>query len=151
MRTRLLTFDGKTLSETAENRTVPPAASTLIATFDEKPLLGGADPRASFAVFDLLAGGQVVSENLVFFDAARNLRLPPARIERTVKAENGRTAVTLVSPTLARSVCLSFGDADATPSDNYFDLLPGQPLTIEVAGSARSVRVTSLADALAAR
>jgi beta-mannosidase len=142
VRTRLLTFDGKALSDTTEERAVPPAASTRIATLDEKRLLGGADPRASVAVLDLLVGGKVVSQNLVYFDAVRNLRLPKARIEVTVKAEK----VTLVSRTLARSVCVS-----PAASDNYFDLLPGEPVTIEVAGSAAGLRILSLTDALAAR
>jgi len=150
VRTRLLTFDGKTLSDTREDRTVPPAASTRIASLDEKRLLGGADPRGSVGVFDLLVGGKVVSQNLVYFDAVRNLHLPPARIDLTV-AESGSASVTAVSRVLARNVYLSFDDADARPSDNYFDLLPGQPVTIEVAGSGHSVQVTSLTDALAAR
>jgi len=33
---------------------------------------------------------------------------------------------------LARSVYLSFGDLDADVSDNYFDLLPNEPLEIIV-------------------
>jgi beta-mannosidase len=143
VRTRLLTFDGKTLFDTTKDLTVPPAASTLAATLDEKSLLGAADPRASFAVFELLVGGKTASRNLIFFDAVRNLRLPLAQIERTVVQENGRTVVTLLSPTLARNVYVAPG-----ASDNYFDLLPGEPVTIEVAGSADSLRVTSLMDAL---
>ena len=142
VRTRLLTFDGKALSDTTQGLTVPAAASTLIATLGEKRLLGSADPRASVAVFDLLVGGKVVSENLVYFDAVRNQRLPPARIELTVEAGK----VTLVSPTLARSVYVS-----AAASDNYFDLLPGQPVTVEIAVPAGSLRITSLTDALAAK
>jgi beta-mannosidase len=139
VRTRLLTFDGKTLSDTTADVTVPPAASTRIATLDQKRLLNGADPLASFAVFDLLVGGKVVSRNLVYFDAVRNLRLPAAKIECTVKAGKA----TLVSPTLARSVYVS-----AAASDNYFDLIPGEPVTIELPASADAVRVISLTDAL---
>ena len=76
MRTRLLAFDGESLSDATESSAIPPATSTVVASLDEKRLLGSADPQASFAVFDLLVSGKVVSRNLVFFDAVRNLRLP---------------------------------------------------------------------------
>jgi len=148
VRTRLLTFDGKTLSDTTEDRTVPPAASTLIATLDEKRLLGSADPRASVAVFDLLVNGKVASRNLVYFDAVRNLHLPKAPIDITV-VQSGRMWFRFVSPVLARSVYLAFDGEDATPSDNYFDLLPGEPVTIDVSVFAGNLRITSLTDALA--
>jgi hypothetical protein len=36
----------------------------------------------------------------------------------------------------------------AAASDNYFDLLPGEPVTIELPASADAVRVISLTDAL---
>ena len=36
------------------------------------------------------------------------------------------------SPVLAPNVAISFGDNDAWLSDNYFDLLPNEPVTIEV-------------------
>jgi beta-mannosidase len=34
---------------------------------------------------------------------------------------------------LARAVALSFGDLDAKPSDNFFDLLPNEPRRIRIA------------------
>jgi beta-mannosidase len=36
------------------------------------------------------------------------------------------------SPVLARSVYISFGEADAEVSDNYFDLLPGESVEIMI-------------------
>jgi beta-mannosidase len=96
VRTRLPTFDGKTLSDTAEDRTVPPAASTRIATRRE----ASARRRRSagdVAVFDLMVGGKLASRNLVYFDAVRNLRLPKARIDGTV-VQSGRMWFTFVSP-----------------------------------------------------
>jgi len=33
---------------------------------------------------------------------------------------------------LARSVYLSFGDLDVKTGDNYFDLLPGEPVTVKL-------------------
>jgi len=42
----------------------------------------------------------------------------------------------LQSEKLARNVAISFGDLDVQLSDNYFDLLPGEPVTIELKSSA---------------
>jgi beta-mannosidase len=59
---------------------------------------------------------------------------------------------------LARSVYLSFGDLDVQPSDNYFDLLPGEPRTITLKAPAAAssdqlrsaMQIVSLTDAFPA-
>jgi beta-mannosidase len=54
---------------------------------------------------------------------------------------------------LARSVYLSFGEADVKFSDNYVNLLPNEPLTIHISGNATldelksELKVISLIDA----
>ena len=59
----------------------------------------------------------------------------------------------MVSGVLARSIHLSFGDLDVEPSDDYFDLLPGESSDIQVRGCAtleairNDLKVQSLADA----
>ena len=59
----------------------------------------------------------------------------------------------LSSPVLARSVYISFGTLDAFPSDNYFDLIPGQPVEITITSAApldqlrAQLKLISLADA----
>jgi len=61
--------------------------------------------------------------------------------------------VKLLSPALARSVYVSFGQQDAEYSDNYVDLLPRVPVTIHVTSAASlsnlqsNIQVMSLADA----
>ncbi|MFY9977665.1 MAG: glycoside hydrolase family 2 protein, partial [Candidatus Sulfotelmatobacter sp.] len=44
--------------------------------------------------------------------------------------------VTLKSAQLARNVYVSFGDLDVRASDNYFDLLPGEPMTVRLTSTA---------------
>jgi beta-mannosidase len=59
----------------------------------------------------------------------------------------------LSSPVLARSVYISFGTLDASPSDNYFDLIPGQPVELTITSAApldqlrAQLKLVSLADA----
>ncbi|WP_425490454.1 beta-mannosidase [Dyella mobilis] len=131
-RMRVMDFSGKTLSQHEEDASVPALSSRKVATYSDAQLLNGADPRASFAVFELLDGNQVVSRNLVFFDEAKNLALPSPHIQATLAPGNDGYTLTLSSDQLARDVWVSFGDHDAELSDNAFDLLPGQSVTLTV-------------------
>jgi beta-mannosidase len=88
-----------------------------------------------------------------------NLDLPTsAHIEKSLENSNGTYALTLRSPVLARSVYISFGDLDVQTADNYFDLLPGEPVTVKLKMPSSvsldqltsAMQVTSLTDAFPA-
>lgn len=135
-RLRVLDFNGKELGRREQAVTLPPLSSTRAGRFSDAQLLGDADPKRSFAVFELLDGERVLSRQLVFFDAAKRLALPAAQVHSEWQADGDGFALTLSSDTLAREVWLSFGDLDVRVSDNAFDLLPGEPLTVRVHGPA---------------
>ena len=54
-----------------------------------------------------------------------------------------------------RDVYVSFGNLDAKPADNYFDLLPGQAVDLPITSAAslddlkKNLKVISLTDAFA--
>jgi beta-mannosidase len=159
VRTRLLDFSGKVLSDKNQEVQVPAQSSAVYFTLDEKQLLANADPKKSFLVFDLEVGGAELSRNLTFFDTMHNLDLPAAaHIETSLENSNGAYTVTLRSPVLARSVYVSFGDLDVQTLDNYFDLLPGEPVTVKLKAPSSvsldqlksSMQVISLTDAFPA-
>jgi beta-mannosidase len=133
-RMRTMDFSGKVLSEHQASADVPALSSSKVATYSDAQLLNGADPHATFAVFELLDGDKVLSRNLVFFDEAKTLALPVPHITTSLAAASDGYALTLSSDTLARNVWISFGDLDADVSDNAFDLLPGQSVTLAVHG-----------------
>lgn len=135
-RTRTMDFSGKVLSEHEEAAHLPALSSTKVATYSDTQLLHGADPHATFAVFELLDGNEVVSSNVVFFDEAKTLALPLPQIHTTLAAGSDGYTLTLSSDVLARDVWISFGDLDAELSDNAFDLLPGQRVTLTVHSKA---------------
>jgi beta-mannosidase len=95
--------------------------------------------------------GKRVSRNLIFFDVTHALELPVApKIETTL---NGDATLTLKSAKLARGVYVSFGNLDVQASDNYFDLLPGETVTLHLKTAAAvdqvrgAMKVVSLTDA----
>ncbi|MGH8025624.1 MAG: glycoside hydrolase family 2 protein, partial [Pseudoxanthomonas sp.] len=154
-RLRVLDFAGKELSRRERTATLPPLSSTRVAQFSDAQLLGRADPKRSFAVFELLDGERVLSRQLVFFDAAKHLALPAPQVRSEWKADGDGFALTLSSGALAREVWLSFGDLDVHVSDNAFDLFPGEPLTVRVQGQVTleqlraALQVRDLASTLA--
>jgi len=156
LRTRLLDFSGKVLLQQTKEVALPAQSSGVYLSLEKAELSDKADPRQSFLAFDLDIAGKRVSRNLVFFDVTHNLELPPPKIESTLNKTGEGYSLQLQSEKLARNVSLSFGDIDAQVSDNYFDLLPGEPVTIDLKSSATldqlrdALKIISLTDALAA-
>ena len=154
-RMRTMDFSGKVLSEHEQAADLPALSSTKAGTYTDAQLLNGADPHATFAVFELLDGDKVVSRNLVFFDEAKTLDLPVPQIRTSLEAGSDGYTLKLSSDTLARNVWISFGDLDAEVSDNAFDLLPGQNVTVTVHSKAaleklkQALQVQDLADVMA--
>jgi beta-mannosidase len=156
IRMRLLDFSGAVLLDQNKDIQIPARSNAIYFTVDKADLAAKADLRKSFLVFDLEVAGKKVSRNEVFFDVTHNLELPSKpRIETTISKTGEDFTVTLRSSKLARSVYLSFGDLNMQLSDNYFDLLPGEPATIHLKSSASldqletALKVTSLMDAFA--
>ena len=129
---RVLDFQGKTLMEKTQAITIPELSSKVYATFSRQELLAGTDAQHAFAVFDLTKSGKVLSRNLQFFDRTRNLALPVPAIQADWSGSAGAYALRLLYSALARHVYVSFGDNDVEVSDNYFDLLPGEPVTLQL-------------------
>jgi hypothetical protein len=163
--------------EKTQDVQVPAQSSAVYFTLDQKELLANADPKKTFLVFDLAVGGENVSWNLIFFNTMHNLNLPrfgvisevngatlktsflnSPRIATSLEGSNGTYAITLRSPVIARRVYISFGDLDVRTADNYFDLLPGEPVTVKLKAPfsvsldqlKSSLQVISLTDAFPA-
>jgi beta-mannosidase len=151
---KLLDFSGNSLLEQIKEVQVPAQSSAIYFTVDKAALAAKGDPHRSFAVFDLEVGGKRVSRNLIFLNVTHDLDLPVApKIETTINKTGDDYSATLKSSQLARSVYLSFGDLDVQSSDNYFDLLPGETVTLHLKSSAApdqikgAMKVTSLTEA----
>ena len=146
LRVRVMTVDGATLSDKSQSIQVAPLASHVYLQF---PFPKDADATRSFVAADLIVGGKTVSSNLLFLAPTKEVHLPQAAI----KTELDGTRLRLSSPVMARSVLVSFGSLDVKVSDNYFDLLPGQPVEIGISGAAsaeelrKNLKVMSLVDA----
>jgi beta-mannosidase len=159
LRVQFMTFEGKVLSDKTVSVEVAPLSSkiywqTPLADFQNT---SGEDAARMFAVTDLVVGGKVVSSNLIFFVPTKQVRLPAATIAHELTRAGNGYRLHLSSPVLARDVYVSFGDVEANVADNYFDLVPGRPVDIEIASKAdldklsAALKIVSLADAFPPR
>src|SRR6185437_14369874 len=135
-RLRAMDFSGKVIVQKQADVTLAPLLALRVGTFSDAQLLQGANPRTAFAVFELFVDGKRVSRNLVFFDQPKDLELPLPHIRTQLARTNDGYTLTLESDRLAREVWVSFGDLDAEISDNAFDILPGQHVTLTIHSSA---------------
>jgi beta-mannosidase len=156
LRLRVMDFHGKTLLEKTQAITVPELSSKVYATFSREELLKGTDAQRAFAVVDLMQDGKPVSRNVFLFDRVRNMALPSPAIQAEVSGSGGSYSLSLKSPVLARHVYVSFGDNDVEISDNYFDLLPNESVTLtlkskeNVEAIRSSLKVRNITDAFPA-
>lgn len=156
LRVRLMGFDGKTVLEDSKDVELHAQSSLLLSTTSESDALHGADPASVFAVYELLDSGKVISRNQVFFRATRDLALPAATVEKKWNVDADGVSLTLTSKTLARHVGLTFGSLDVHASDNYFDILPGESVTVRLQGKASmeelkgAIKIMTVVDAFEA-
>ncbi|HWR15737.1 MAG TPA: glycoside hydrolase family 2 protein [Terriglobales bacterium] len=155
VRQRLMAFDGKLLSESVHPVDALAQSSTVIGTVEEKTLLGNADPRQVFAVYDLVRDGKAISRNVVLFGVTRDLQLPHANVEAKLSQVDGKPVLSLSAPVFAKAVGFTFGDLMVQASDNYFDLLPGETRTVTLETTAsidalqKALTVNNVTDASA--
>jgi beta-mannosidase len=131
-RVRALTMDGRELALRHAAVTLAPLAAAEAARIDDAALFGDAPAAASYAVAELLIGGKVASRAIVERALPKDMAYPDPGLTATWQ---GRS-VTVTARHLARAVMLDFGTVAAQPSDNGFDLLPGESATISVASGA---------------
>jgi len=154
LRTRVIDMDGRVLSEHTQAVHVAALASTTVDQADDATLLHGADPKHTLVSYELIEGNQTLSRHLLYFAPAKELKLPAPGLHATVSERDGQRVVEVSADKLARGVWLDFGALDARPSDNAFDLLPGEHVVLPIQGAAtldelrKVLTVRSLADAV---
>jgi beta-mannosidase len=127
----LYDFDGHALSENRKSAVLSPLASKSYLTLTEDELLRGHDPKTVFLECELSVGGHIESTNHVFFRPFKELTLPSPHVTTYLEKTQGGFIVMIWSDKFARAVYLSAEGLDGYFADNYFDLVPGRPVTVE--------------------
>src|SRR5262249_39650968 len=130
---RLVDFAGNVLTRFEQPIVLAANASRAYMTFKEGDILKGADPSKVVLVTELQLDGapSATSRTLLFFKKTKDLQLPKPDVTVAVAAgANGTLAVSVGARQLARNVFLASGAVDGSFDDNYFDVLPGETVTV---------------------
>ena len=135
-RVRVFDFAGKRGRGEAHDVTLAPLSAANVVDLTDAELLHGADPRHSAAEFELWVDGRRVARHVVYFDAAKNLRLRDPQLHAELQHDGDGYTLTLTAKQLARGVWIDFGALEAELSDNAFDLPAGESASVRVQSSA---------------
>ncbi len=148
LRLRTIDFDGKELWRDERDVRVEHNAAKVYASSTDRDVLGGGDGHRSVFVAELLQGGLTVGRGLYYFGKTKDLDLPDPELKVDVFERSGElTKVRVSARRLAREVRLSNEAPGGTFSDNYFDMLPGDVVTVDWRGpKAREFKAVSIRD-----
>ena len=131
-RVRVFDMAGRLLNQRGDTVTLAPLSASDVAMLDDKNLFGNAAPSQSYAVAELLLNGRTVSRSIVERRAPKDMAYPAPGL--TARWQGRNLAITATN--LARAVQIGFGTLAAQPSDNGFDLLPGESVTVTIESAA---------------
>ncbi|WNS41411.1 glycosyl hydrolase 2 galactose-binding domain-containing protein [Paenibacillus sp. MMS20-IR301] len=136
---RLQDFSGAVLREWSQPVTLAADSAAVVFTQPVAGLLEGYEPSGVLLAASLLEVGQVLEHKEHYFAAAKDIPLSQPVITVTEVPDSAGTSFTLSSNVLARGVYLT-AEQEGIFSDNYFDLLPGEPKTVQfsLSGQGRS-------------
>ncbi len=126
----LMDLNGKSLSSKTLDLKVEPLKGKIYFAQKASEFLNGADDKKAFLIAELKVNGKTVSQNEYFFRAFKELSISRPAIKTEISSIANGFSIKISTDKLARSVYLS-GFAEGFFADNYFNLIPGQPLEIE--------------------
>ena len=152
----LVDFAGQTIRRFETQARIEPLTSKIYSSLPRADLLGKEDPKKVFLLCELTAGGKTVSSNRMFFVPPKKQSLTVPEIVPQISRAPGGYLITLTTNTLARNTFLSLDKSDGFFSDNFFDLIPGRPVSVLLKLRApitrnsllQELKIRSLADAI---
>jgi beta-mannosidase len=148
----VMDFEGKTIFQRSIPAQIKANTSECLAVLQKPQLIGTGNESQIVAVFRLMRGKEVLSENLTYFKPSKDLELHKPPISMNIQKTSSGFVCELTSGTLAKNIFLSCCDDKAFFSNNYFDLLPKEKISITVATQLsqkdfeRTVKIVSLFD-----
>ena len=123
-------FSGEVLKTGIAPARVAANSAGIVLELSVSELLEGGDPNRSVVVAELRVGGSVVETKEHYFAYSKFLELSdPGIAVREVEGSNG-TSFELSAKSLAKQVWLQ-SDEEGIFTDNFFDLVPGLPRTVQ--------------------
>jgi beta-mannosidase len=131
LKLRLMDFEGKEHWSEEKQIEIEASASKVYFEAAADQILNG-KPKQNVLLwvqmFDSV--NSLISENVLYFDAVKNLNLPLAEIKHKIEKTKDGFTLDLSTDKLAKNLYLRADEMEGHFSDNYFDLLPGESVQI---------------------
>ncbi|WP_203532632.1 beta-mannosidase [Draconibacterium halophilum] len=134
LRMQMVDFDGQVIWEEAHLIDIPANSSDDYFDVNKNEWRYKYRRNLKNVVFttELVENGKVLSKNHYYFLPFKNLSVKAPQVEYAItKADNGFDIV-LKTDKLAKNLYLQMGDEEGFFSDNYFDLLPNEKVSINL-------------------
>lgn len=134
LKLKLMDFNGKVIWEKNSPITVPANTSTNFFEVNKTAFLAENGNLADQVVLvcELVENENVISKNSLFFKPFKELKIERPKVTYEIAGAAGGFDITVKTDKLAKNVYLQIGDEEGFFQDNYFDLLPGESVTIHL-------------------
>jgi len=129
---KMMDFNGRVIWEKASLVEIPANSSRDYFNENKNEFLYRKDTRNLLFLAELIENGQTVSRNIYFFRPFKELKIPVPQIDYIIAAADSGFNIELTTDKLAKNVYLQIGDETGFFSDNYFDMLPGEKITVHL-------------------
>ncbi len=133
VRWQLATTDGAVIEGGTFDAAIPPQQDSLVRTLSFAGALQQYEARDLLIGLALDVNDETVSDNLVLFARPKHLSLLDPDLRVTVRASSAhhfQVEVSAAHPALW--AWLATDDGESSFSDNFFNLMPGTPRTVEI-------------------
>jgi beta-mannosidase len=153
---KLYQFNGSTLREWTHPVELGADSAAIVFSSPVAELIESHGSNDVLLEISLRADGEMIDRKVHYFVPEKEIRLQRSVINIMETPDSGGLSFTVTSDVLARGVYLTSED-EGIFSDNYFDLLPGQPKTITfskrgndgrdwIPGAPKGLKVQSMVD-----
>ena len=129
---KVLDFDGKEIWKELKEVTVPANSSNTFYGVKTAEFLKKVQANKQLLMVELLENAKVISNNTLYFKPIKDVLLPKPEVKYDINPVEGGFEITLKTDKLAKNLYMTIGDEEGFFSDNYFDLIPGQPVKVKL-------------------
>ena len=129
---RVIDFDGKEIWKETKEVTVPTNSSNSYFGIKTAEFLKNVQTNKQLLVVELIENDAVISTNMLYFKPIKDVLLPKPEVKFEINAAQDGFEITLTTDKLAKNLYMTVGDEEGFFSDNYFDLIPGQSVKVNL-------------------
>jgi len=129
---KMMDFDGRVIWERASLVEIPGNSSRDYFNENTLEFMSKRDTRNLLFLAELVENGKLLSRNTFFFRPYKELNIPHPAVEHTIIKNEDGYDIELKTDKLAKNVYLQIEDEQGFFSDNYFDMLPGSRVTVNL-------------------